>query len=292
MACESHTQKMLCLFSPPAGIGLVPSPWVNMHPHTPARNNYDLTNADRLSGGVAQVSPPAGPPPAGPLPAGAALAVAPLPIAPMPLGHLPNPPWGGFLTRVCDDCEQLIQSERFHRAPPVAAPSLAYYAPVHGKWESYPDVACTCIRSLNAHLLHGQTQCYPHLRKIWDKLEKTKDDNDRWLRDIALNTNVRGIKQTVYATKAVKDRRRQNGLWRACRCGAEIPDAAGRPAEAYVCMACEGYVSVVDPTGIQSRYDPIWLGMPALPAYARPILPPSVMKNYRSQKIKMQRKVW
>lgn len=254
--CVDHTKAMLCLVQ--AGPIAVQSPWVNNSPVTPARNNYDMSNEERISTGPNAVSPSA--------------LLAP-PIQLMTPNHLPNPPWGGFLTRVCDGCERLIQSEVALRMTGV----LVFNPAVHGQWQAYPSNACTCRWKMGLSPT-SPTHCYTHQRRIWDDLEEKKDANDSWLRDIALNPQAVKMKRLMKATQLVKTQRRLDGTWRACRCGAEIltpqmtaPGAPQRPPpEALMCMACEGYFSIASPLargviGQQpsgSRYDPSWNPVP------------------------------
>ncbi|KAK5122715.1 hypothetical protein LTR85_003630 [Meristemomyces frigidus] len=271
---------MLCLFTNPP----YPrdSPWINHHPDTPSCNNYDTSNIDRISSGPNAVSPPP--------------VLVPPGLPALNVGHLPNPPWPGFLTRVCDDCEQLIQTSRWNRSvsatTPGLAPNLGQNPMTTNEWESYPDNSCTCCWNLG--LMPGSPKlCHSHRRQVWDKLEKTKDDNDRWLRSIT-SSSQRGVGLTILATAAAKAQRNARGFWGACRCGKELPDPNGLPGqgprpppEAYICMACEGHVSVVDPYLMTSRCH---IAFPNRWYYLR-MLPARKITHLRSARSKLRRRV-
>lgn len=117
-----------------------------------------------------------------------------------------------FLTTMCRDCEEreiiLYLQLRFLGAYPHPPPGgAAMY-----RW---PWNTCTCRR-----LLEGNLFCYDHRRGGWNhnrgRLNQQRKDNAAWLEGIELRP---ATGSTHVATAATRQRRRENGVWRACRCG-------------------------------------------------------------------------
>ena len=136
-------------------------------------------------------------------------------------------------------------------------------------------------------------RCYAHAKAFWLRLEQKAHANDRWLYSIALEEG-KGYSRTVAAVKSHQTRRRMAGTYRACRCGRDVPDPKkglpGRPApEAFICMGCEGYVSVVDPTVQASRYTGLGVSNVAN-GYEEDLLPANIVRNLRGrEKFRLQR---
>ena len=164
----------------------------------------------------------------------------------------PNPPWRGFFTRVCDDCELKIQSLRC-----TYIRTLLPTPENVDQWTSGSpqyDNSCTCLNTLGVGQ-DTETRCYSHSRQIADALIAKKDENDIWLR----NTMINGQGRLVRASPArLRERRMPHAggaltsatTWRACRCGRDClnrPTAGAGMQEVWVCMACEGYRSEIDP---------------------------------------------
>lgn len=257
--CEAHSTRMLLLDGiSPAANTIVPA--------LPGQKNYPISNADRFFDPTDQVSPPWNV----------------LPLNPPAI----NPPWGGFLARLCNPCERLVRSEQQLR---MGQPQLPLPAPT-GKWPVWSVNSCTCYHELNIYSKNphvapppwtpngtpaalavnpptypiartwpprvGRWLCRQHKEDAFRALEAKKDANDDWLRNIKLDSG-----KIVRVDDRRKNLRMNNGRWRACRCGNEI-NVATAP-EVLLCMACEGYV----------EYDPTTTGLlvPAgLPAPAPP----------------------
>lgn len=185
----------------------------------------------------------------------------PLPAWPGSAGPLippPNPPFDGFMTRVCQDCELRLQSLRELYRTRVVIPeneSLMFAPPVN---------TCTCAMTLGIGG-YGPRRCFRHRRELWRSLEERKNRNDRWLR----NTERNASGQVVQASDATKALRRRlvtaaapigEATWRACRCGKtcerttfnQDPTGAVRQQEVWLCMGCEGFLSRIAPTAARS----------------------------------------
>ena len=145
-----------------------------------------------------------------------------------------DPPWEGFLTRVCQDCEHSIQSYRWNvDRPYIPRPDN------FNQWHSWPDNSCTCQHSLGIAGA-GPTRCYPHVLRTWQGLVERKNTNDRWLRDIDYRPNVKG--RLIYAGPAKKKARVLDGTWRACRCGRDCTPQANPPPQEVVSDICAYYL--------------------------------------------------
>lgn len=125
-----------------------------------------------------------------------------------------NPPWDGFLTRVCQDCESKIQSEVIHRNANLMTP-----APNWQEWEENPWISCTCKATLGIHPTRppATRYCLRHRRAVWNELVRTKNRNDRWLRNIEFDKKTQQIVPASKATKARRVRHPNPGYYRACR---------------------------------------------------------------------------
>lgn len=134
-----------------------------------------------------------------------------------------NPPFQGFLTRVCDVCEQAIQSEILHRRigniepPSPDAPAAASYVavPQPDMWEQYPEVSCTCKAKLGLRDPPLERLCFTHMEAVWNDLVEKKESNDRWLRNVEWNPRTQQVIKAREATK--RTRTSAPGTWRACR---------------------------------------------------------------------------
>lgn len=120
----------------------------------------------------------------------------------------PNPPFEGFLTRCCRQCEQLIQSEIHHRSTGI----ITTIPPA--TWEQAPHVSCTCKSTLGIRAPGTNRLCLPHRTTEWNNLVNTKNGNDRWLRNVQWDAKAQKL---VAATLRTKRARFRNRYWRACR---------------------------------------------------------------------------
>lgn len=135
----------------------------------------------------------------------------------------PRQPFPGFLTRVCSDCEQLIQLEIMFRENggglrPVYNPFAAIAPDIMPEqiqlatWEQYPSVSCTCKYRLGI-VPNSERLCKTHQEEVWKELVKKRNINDEWLRNIEKKNGT-----IQWASQATKRRRvKNNGFWRACR---------------------------------------------------------------------------
>ena len=135
----------------------------------------------------------------------------------------------GFLTRVCNDCEDMILSEIFLRTDQNGPPAVRAQIPPNAgeieSWEDYPAVSCVCKSKLGIE--GGQrTLCYRHVDQLWRQMQRTKDGNDRWLFRIQKRGGVlqratpATMRKRVYWTPQVPPPWPQGatiGFYRACR---------------------------------------------------------------------------
>lgn len=192
------------------------------------------------------------------------------------------------MTRVCNSCERLIQSEVNLRLPtPPAVPGGPATRPViprprgHNQWEEYPRASCTCRWNQKRHPNNNPvfTHCFGHQVQLDNYVRVKKSANDNWLRTIAWTGTRLAPAASILQTNRVKQ-----GTYRACPCGKSVtPEAklpqqvGGNGYEAYVCMVCCGYVSVVDPRGPSTR----WQTLPgARGRHRRGLIPAPLWKRH------------
>lgn len=220
-SCQLHAKHMLLLepapTAVPAQLGpgqpVVPVPPVALAAPGPA-NRRKLGNGFGLfAGAVPRAQPGVGPPEAlGPPYVAAWQTPAELASHTVLAPPRANPPFHGFLTRVCETCEQAIQSEIWQRNAGSLPPRMAN-APAMNLWENAPTVSCTCKATLGLTFPVQERLCLTHQEKVWNDLVKKRDSNDRWLRNIQRDN----AQQLIQATPATKRNRVRSGLWRACR---------------------------------------------------------------------------
>ncbi|KAK4889708.1 hypothetical protein LTR27_011509 [Elasticomyces elasticus] len=114
-----------------------------------------------------------------------------------------TPPWGGFLARVCNECERKLRSEQNGYISGATA-----LPPSSTKWADNPAASvpaeastCTCEYELafRQHSVTGRRLCHRHRNKKLRELEKKKDANDDWLRNIMLHPRTGNIVQATPA---------------------------------------------------------------------------------------------
>ncbi|KAK5122718.1 hypothetical protein LTR85_003633 [Meristemomyces frigidus] len=288
------------------------SPPLNAPLQVHAKNkNYPMDNTQRIGRGIFPDSTSPDPtqfvnPGPGLGPFGAFSPQNPPVIPPQIAPPAENPPWGGFLARVCSVCERMIRSQQNYRGmhvphgvpggAQVQATILATPRELR-EWEAYPRISCTCRYKLGMPLQRppgraGLRMCYKHREAQLRELEKKKDANDAWLRNIARN----GKSQLVWADQITdpnpfgacrisrKQKRNATGDWRGCRCGREL-DVDFAMAEAFICMACEGWVSTRGP--MNSKWDSsAALGWVGLTFHTE-----EEVSKFRRATVKLQRKV-
>lgn len=186
---------------------------------------------------------------------------------------VPNPPWPGFLTALCEDCEDEVfhmawyyggsLSQNFRNPSFPATPNQLLRPDARaGRSYRWPLSTCTCLHTLGAHapvavisvqglpatvaLTPGRprpsgpgpndntTKCLQHRVQDWPALVARKDANDRWLRSIARVPGSLHGATLGMASKAILDRRDARGTYRPCPCGKEV-HATGIPY-AFLCM--------------------------------------------------------
>ncbi|KAK3619186.1 hypothetical protein LTR56_024185 [Elasticomyces elasticus] len=239
--------------------------------------DYPLNNRDRIADHSVGVAPqwdqwtPFGATPA--LPAGPTIPAIPT---------TETPPWGGFLTRVCNECERKLRSEQ--NAYISGASALP---PSSIKWKAVPvpgvvaTQVSTCIceyeLTFRNHRNANNRLCHRHRNQKLRELEKKKDANDVWLRNIMLHPRTGNI---VQATPARLNQRCDQGTWRACRCGNELDNTF--QVEVLLCMACEGTVTV---TNFAASMFPLPVPGPAAPppGWFQPMYSPAEVKRFRDK---------
>ncbi|KAF2767324.1 hypothetical protein EJ03DRAFT_158871 [Teratosphaeria nubilosa] len=164
------------------------------------------------------------------------------------VGPAPPPPWAGWLTRFCTDCEKLIQSER--------------------RWGLANPSTNPCACRIRLDVTGGApTMCWPHHLGLWVVSEANRLHNDNWLRRIERDKSG----STIVATSRTQRQRARNGTYRACRCGRTtkaLPDrppgtaadtqVAGGWQELWECMNCEGYFSACPVNDAGSKFFNRW----------------------------------
>jgi hypothetical protein len=153
--------------------------------------------------------------------------------------NLPNKNSRYFLTRLCRLCEvreELLLDQLQHpqhNILPVNRPSPREQSLM----ARYPVNRCTCQR----RTLYVEVRCDMHRKVMWDCLKTDviaqKAENRHFLVNIEQNDHGQRVQSTV----ETQVRRNEDGLWRACRCGAD-PVATTEEAVVMQCMGCEGIV--------------------------------------------------
>lgn len=167
--------------------------------------------------------------------------------APAPVPHT-APPWDGFLTRMCSACERREQQLCWERLGGIVR--AAAHLPAARRLllgGRYPVDNCICDPTLS---LRGpaERRCLLHKEDQYRRdMELARNTNDEWLRTLDVKVN-RGEWVACTADVYARRRRINNGTFRACRCGSDVPalPAAARP-EVMFCMSCEGTVHLVNP---------------------------------------------
>ena len=225
LRCRVHTREMLGLQQDPLAAPntpfnhdrLVQTPLVGA-PGAPAA----------LQDGVSPVDPPNPAGPTGPfIPGGLGLAASAnwwhrtlaerLGTVTVGLAGRTEPPFDGFLTRLCTNCEDLVLHEEFFDR----IGRIARNAPqsVRKWWEDPFLCTCTCRRKLGAAAYSGEhVLCKEHREQQWKELVQVKNRRDRWLRNVQINLVNGRLQQATVATK--RDRVNASGWWRACRVSA------------------------------------------------------------------------
>lgn len=72
------------------------------------------------------------------------------------------------------------------------------------------------------------------------KLLITRHQNDQWLRHIGRDRTTGRPIRHVGARRM--NGRQRSGIFRACRCGADITFRANKQPQVFLCMGCEGIV--------------------------------------------------
>jgi hypothetical protein len=153
-----------------------------------------------------------------------------------------------FLTRLCRLCEareeQLLdelQNPQHHILP------VNRQSPREQRLMTrYPNNRCRCQRTT----LYVGVRCDTHRRVMWDSLKTDVLAQKAANMQFLVNSEQNDQGQRVQSTVETQMRRNHEGLWRACRCGA---DPVATPEEAVVmqCMGCEGIVHFPPNAGLQ-----------------------------------------
>lgn len=183
------------------------------------------------------VSPPQNPWPFFPVVGGGRVIIG-NPLQPAGIHTVNDPPWPGFLTRTCLDCEDLIQREIHYRTPQVT-PAGVHAPPVwphdpnldrpRVEWQHYPVISCTCKFRLGLIPNSGRTLCSQHRNTVKAEMIAEMKINEKWLRNVEMPMTSRPngfylpsrkLRQTSIAWKR---QRVLNGDWRACRVSTFYP---------------------------------------------------------------------
>jgi len=142
-----------------------------------------------------------------------------------------------YLTRLCRLCEareETLLVQLLNGAPmqlQLPTPAARRYM------TEWPRNRCTCER----RGLYLGVRCHPHRKMHWDDMRQFFVDQRKHNRKYLINTVRNGLGQRVDSTDLQRQTRRNNGRFRACRCGAD-PVATIAQATVMQCMSCEGIV--------------------------------------------------
>ena len=186
----------------------------------------------------------------------------PLPVPAAQIVPQPLATWTQFWTYLCHKCELVevtrLQDRRRNMMIGAARPP---------NWQEmirWPVMTCLCmfrINDLYYCMMHRHASAtVAHNINLQRRL-----DNDHWLRETA----IRGGRLTQ-AHHKTKESRRNRGVYRACRCGAEIKPRPNWQPSVYMCMGCEGIIHTNPPP------NPVAGPVPAPPPAAGPVQPPGV----------------
>lgn len=161
-----------------------------------------------------------------------------------------------FKTYLCTDCEdfeQYILHQRQlgnHYGMPVATRQMC---------RNYPLNNCICTAILRSTSLCIRDR-HDHACLIHDYSLMRRQQNDFWLRTVRRRPDG-SLEPAPWSLITDRD---QRGVFRGCRCGAEIKPRTVRPRRrttprtyvppsVYLCMGCEGVVHVAQPAGPPRR---------------------------------------
>lgn len=177
----------------------------------------------------------------------------------------PSPVYPGYLTRMCGECEDMVQGQHFHYANLNLTPPLQ----ISREWQQFPAapvgapsilwISCTCLCTTDNNpapnrLGRPDRLCHAHRRDAWLRVKDERDRTETWLRNAwkSRSSDRGGFTGTIVQAKASQMRNRiRDGTFRACPCGKSIvpwvPFAVGtRPniqpiPRVLFCMACKGF---------------------------------------------------
>lgn len=158
--------------------------------------------------------------------------------------------WNGFLTHLCRSCEILELRVLHHHLTNPASTPPGNVAQMIGWPDIWPHISCTCLEMHADDARPDQDLCVRHRRQIMvprhRERQVTKQQNDIWLRETARKPNdaraVIWLDPNTRRGQSRMDDRAKRGIYRACRCGADIKRKAGRAAVVFMCLGCEGIV--------------------------------------------------
>lgn len=164
-----------------------------------------------------------------------------------------------FQTLLCGTCQDKEITLYYHRTN--ATPGFVLPPAVTRQMENYPQITCTCKYWLD--MFAGDRLCVEHRHTIattaHNILLVTRQQNDHWLRNLGKSG---GRLKTCHGN--TRNARARNGVYRACRCGANIESpplygAAGPnyPPPVFMCLGCEGVEHTIEPPGDPARPPPL-----------------------------------
>ena len=156
-----------------------------------------------------------------------------------------------FLTPLCRTCEikeRLLLDRRLpgavNPAPPPQGRGVAM-----GQVRPFPHTTCTCLFDLIQDVAPARTYCvrdrYRMATSAHNRLLTIRQQNDQWLRETARDPN-NPTRLIRLSDKKIRARERR-GVFRGCRCGAEIEKGTRRHPrvpEVGMCLGCEGVVGL------------------------------------------------
>jgi hypothetical protein len=149
-----------------------------------------------------------------------------------------------YLTRLCRLCEVREETLLAHiqnNAPAIQVMNLPTPAQ-RLLMSDWPQNRCTCERTS----LYAGVRCGLHRRSKWNLERPILVAQKKRKKNFLINIEQDAQLQRIPSTQATRMRRQTNGLWRACRCGAD-PVATTDVAVVMQCMGCAGIVHFPPP---------------------------------------------
>lgn len=149
-----------------------------------------------------------------------------------------------FLTRLCLLCEWREHNLQLQLQGIIGGPiGPALPTPIaQAATAQWPINTCTCWRKT----INAEVRCRPHRRRFWNANRPHFVAERKANRDFLVSIEQDANHQRIPSTQNTRDIRVNNGMYRACRCGAD-PVATLAQATIMQCMGCEGIVHFGNP---------------------------------------------